>query len=325
MAVRSRIVLEPSAQAIVDATSQPPFLYELEPAAARKVLEDLQAAPINKLPVEEEWVTVPAAVGDVAVRIVKPVASSGPLPVIVYMHGGGWILGNAATHDRLVRELAVGARAALLFVEYPNSPEAHYPVAIEQGYATAQWAIREGAAKGLDASRMAVAGESVGGDMAAALTLMAKDRGDVTFVQTSMYYPVTDAAMDSDSYDEFAEGYYLTRKAMEWFWDAYTTNPTERAEIYASPNQATTEQLQGLPPTLLLVDEVDPLRDEGEAYAAKLRAAGVSVTTVRYDGVVHDFMLLNAMSESRATRAAITQATAQLRAALGTGEGPNGG
>jgi len=137
-------------------------------------------------------------------------------------------------------------------------------------------------------------------------------------VQTSMYYPVTDAAMDTASYDEFAEGYYLTRKAMEWFWDAYTTDPAERAEITASPNHATTEQLEGLPPTLLLVDEVDPLRDEGEAYAAKLRAAGVLVTTVRYDGVVHDFMLLNAMSESRATRAAIAQAIDHLRAALGT-------
>ncbi len=318
MSVQSQIVLEPSAQGIVDATSTPPFLYELEPAAARKVLDDLQAGPVEKLPVEEEWITVPAAVGDARVRIVKPVDCSGPLPVIVYMHGGGWILGNAATHDRLVRELAVGARAALLFVEYPNSPEAKYPVAIEQGYATAQWAIRDGAAKGLDASRMAVAGESVGGDMAAALTLMASERGDVNFVQTSMYYPVTDAAMDTASYDEFAEGYYLTRKAMEWFWDAYTTDPVERAEITASPNQATIEQLEGLPPTLLLVDEVDPLRDEGEAYAAKLRAAGVAVTTVRYDGVVHDFMLLNAMSESRATRAAIQQAIDHLRAALGT-------
>ena len=168
------------------------------------------------------------------------------LPVIVYMHGGGWILGNAGTHDRLVRELAVGARAALLFVEYPNSPEAHYPVAIEQGYATAQWAIREGATKGLDSSRMAVVGESVGGDMAAALTLMAKDRGDVRFVHTGMYYPVTDAAMDTASYDEFAEGYYLTRKAMEWFWDAYIPDPDQRDEITASPNQATTEQLEGL-------------------------------------------------------------------------------
>jgi acetyl esterase len=325
MAVQSRIVLEPSAQAVVDATSQPPFIYELEPAAARKILDDLQAAPIDKLPIEEEWITVPAEVGDARVRIVKPPGTTGSLPVIVYMHGGGWILGNAGTHDRLVREIAVGARAALLFVEYPNSPEARYPVAIEQGYATAQWALREGAAKALDASRMAVVGESVGGDMAAALTLMAKARGDVRFVHTGMYYPVTDAAMDTASYDEFAEGYYLTRRAMEWFWDAYIPDPGERDAITASPNRATTEQLRGLPPTLVMVDEVDPLRDEGEAYAAKLRAAGVAVTTVRYDGVVHDFMLLNAMSDSRATRAAIAQATAHLRAALGTGEGPNGG
>ena len=318
MAVQPRIVLEPSAQAVVDATSQPPFIYELEPAAARKVLEDLQAAPVDKLPVDEEWITVPADVGDARVRIVRPAGSSGTLPVVVYMHGGGWILGNAATHDRLVRELAVGAHAALLFVEYPNAPEGRYPVAIEQGYATAQWVVREGVANGLDPSRMAVAGESVGGNMAAALSLMAKQRGDVTFVQTSMYYPVTDAAMDTASYDEFAEGHYLTRKAMEWFWDAYIPDADRRAEITASPNRATTAQLTGLPPTLLLVDEVDPLRDEGEAYAAKLRLAGVPVTTVRYDGVVHDFMLLNAMSEAHATRAAIAQATAFLRQALGT-------
>jgi len=318
MTVQSRIVLEPSAQAIVDATSTPPFLYELEPSAARKVLEDLQSAPIDKLPVDEEWITIPSDFGDARVRIVRPVGSSGTLPVIVYMHGGGWILGNATTHDRLVRELAVGARAALLFVEYPNSPEARYPVAIEQGYATAQWVVREGASRGLDARRMAVAGESVGGNMAAALTLMAKQRGDVTFVQTSMYYPVTDAAMDTASYDEFAEGYYLTRKAMEWFWDAYITDPAERAKITASPNQATTEQLAGLPPTLLLVDEADVLRDEGEAYAAKLREAGVPITTVRYDGVIHDFMLLNPISEAKGTRAAIAQATAHLREALGT-------
>jgi acetyl esterase len=318
MAVQSRIVLEPSAQAVVDATSMHPFIYELEPAAARKVLEDLQSGPVDKLPVSDEWITVPAEVGDARVRIVKPLDAAGALPVIVYMHGGGWILGNAATHDRLVRELAVGARAAVLFVEYPNAPEARYPVAIEQGYATAQWAVRDGASKGLDASRMAVAGESVGGNMAAALSLMAKQRGDVSFAQTSMYYPVTDAAMDTASYDEFAEGYYLTRKAMEWFWDAYTTDPDERAEITASPNRATLDELRGLPPTLVLVDEVDPLRDEGEAYAAKLRLAGVDVTTVRYDGVVHDFMLLDAMRDAHATRAAIEQAVAFLRRALGT-------
>jgi acetyl esterase/lipase len=318
MVAAKPIVLEPAAQQVADAFSKPPFLYDMAPAAARKVLEDAQSAPIDKLPVDEEWITVPAAVGDVRVRIVKPQGTSGPLPVIVYMHGGGWILGNAGTHDRLVRELAVGARAALAFVEYPNSPDAHYPTAIEQGYATAQWITRNGASKGLDASRMAVAGESVGGNMTAALALMAKERGDVTFVQQSMYYPVTDAAMDTASYDQFATGYYLTRKAMEWFWDAYTTDPAQRAEITASPNQASIKQVTGLPPTYLCVDEADVLRDEGEAYAAKLREAGVPVTTVRFDGTIHDFMLLNSLSETRATRAAIDQATTFLRAGLGT-------
>ena len=154
--------------------------------------------------------------------------------------------------------------------------------------------------------------------MTAALALMAKERGDVTFVQQSMYYPVTDAAMNTASYEQFATGYYLTRKALEWFWDAYTTDPAQRAEITASPNQASIEEVSGLPPTYLCVDEADVLRDEGEAYA-KLRSAGVPVTTVRYNGTIHDFMLLNALSETRATRAAIDQATALLRAGLGTG------
>jgi acetyl esterase/lipase len=318
MTAASPVVLEPAAQQVADAFSKPPFLYEMAPADARKVLEDAQSAPVSKLPVDEEWMTVPSQVGDVRVRIIRPQGTTGMLPVIVYMHGGGWILGNAGTHDRLVRELAVGARAALAFVEYPNSPEARYPTAIEQGYATAQWITRDGGSRGLDASRMAVAGESVGGNMTAALALMAKERGDVTFVQQSMYYPVTDAAMNTSSYEQFATGYYLTRKAMEWFWDAYTTAPAQRAEITASPNQASAEQVTGLPPTYLCVDEADVLRDEGEAYAAKLRSAGVDVTTVRYNGTIHDFMLLNALSETRATRAAIGQATAFLRAGLGT-------
>jgi acetyl esterase len=319
MTATSTIVLEPAAQQVADAFSKPPFLYDMSPADARKVLEDAQSAPVSKPPVDEEWITVPSPAGDVRVRIIKPQGAAGMLPVIVYMHGGGWVLGNAATHDRLVRELAVGARAALAFVEYPNSPEARYPVAIEQGYATAQWITRNGASQGLDASRMAVAGESVGGNMTAALALMAKERGDVTFVQQSMYYPVTDAAMNTASYQQFATGYYLSRKSMEWFWDAYTTDPAQRAEITASPNQASTAQVTGLPPAYLCVDEADVLRDEGEAYAAKLRSAGVPVTTVRFDGTIHDFMLLNALSETRAARAAIDQATASLRAGLGTG------
>jgi acetyl esterase len=312
----STIVLEPAARQVADAFSKPPFLFQMTPADARKVLDDAQAAPIEKLPVDEEWITVPAPAGDVRVRIVKPQGATGMLPVVVYMHGGGWILGNAGTHDRLVRELAVGAQAAVAFVEYTPSPEAHYPVAIEQGYATAQWITRNGAPKGLDASRMAVAGESVGGNMTAALALMAKQRGDVRFVQQSIYYPVTDAAMNTASYDQFATGYYLSREEMAWFWDAYAPDKAQRSEITASPNQASTEQVTGLPPTLLLVDEADVLRDEGEAYAAKLRAAGVPVTTVRYDGTIHDFMLLNALSQTKAARGAISQATSFLGAAL---------
>jgi acetyl esterase len=316
--VQAHVVLEPAARQVADAFSSPPFIYELEPAAARKILDDAQAEPIAKLPVDEEWITVPSPAGDARVRLIRPAGIAGALPVILYMHGGGWVLGNAATHDRLVRELSVGAAAALAFVEYPKSPEAKYPVAIEQGYATAEWITREGPAANLDPTRIAVAGESVGGDMTAALALMAKDRGDVSFVHQSMYYPVTDAAMDTASYDTFATGYYLSRRGMEWFWDAYTTDPVERAQITASPNQASVEQLRGLPPAFLCVDEADPLRDEGESYAAKLRQAGVPVTTVRYDGTIHDFMLLNALSDTRATRAAIREAIAQLRKAFGT-------
>jgi len=280
------------------------------------VLDDVQSAPIEKLPVEERWITVPADVGDVRVRIVRPLAAAGKLPVILYMHGGGWVLGNAHTHDRLVRELAVGTGAAVVFVEYDRSPEARFPVAIEQGYATAQWVMREGAANALDPDRMAVAGDSVGGNMTAALTLMAEGRGDVRFIHQSMYYPVTDAAMDTPSYEQFAEGYYLTAKAMAWFWDCYCPDLEHRASAYASPLRAADQQRAGLPPALVIVDEADVLRDEGEAYAARLRGAGVDVTTVRYDGTTHDFMMLNPLSDSRATRAAVTQAIAALRDAF---------
>ena len=315
---RTPVVLEPASQEFVEASAKGPPLYELTPDEARKVLDDVQAAPIDELPVEERWITVPADVGDVRVRIVRPPDAEGTLPVILYMHGGGWILGNADTHDRLVRELTVGTGAALVFVEYDRSPEAPYPVAVEQGYATAQWIVREGAANQLDPDRMAVAGDSVGGDMATVLALMAGERGDVRFVQQSMYYPVTDAAMDTGSYEQFAEGYFLTAKAMAWFWDAYLPDVDQRSEPLVSPLRASDEQLAALPPTLLIVDEADVLRDEGEAYAARLRAAGVDVTTVRYPGMTHDFMMLNPLSQTRATRAAIAQAISFLRSALGT-------
>ncbi len=200
---------------------QAPFLHEFDPDGARKVLDDIQAAPIVKPDVEETWITVPAQVGDVPVRIVKPAGAAGTLPAVLNVHGGGWILGNAGTHDRLVRELAVGTNGALVFVEYDRSLEAQYPVAIEQAHAAARWIVQHGDTQGLDGTRLAVAGDSVGGNMTAALAILAKRRGDVTFVHQSLYYPVTDAAQDTGSYREFADGPYLTAKAMAWFWDAY--------------------------------------------------------------------------------------------------------
>ncbi|MFE0453670.1 alpha/beta hydrolase [Streptomyces sp. NPDC058914] len=309
-------VLETAAQQFADATAHPPFLYELGPEGARKVLDDLQAAPVEKPDVDEKWITVPAEVGDVRVRIVKPVGSQGALPTVLYVHGGGWVLGNAGTHDRLVRELAVGANAALVFVEYDRSPEARYPVAIEQAYATARWITANGSEEGLDASRLAVAGDSVGGNMTAALALMAKQRGDVTFVHQSLYYPVTDAGQDTESYRKFTDGPFLTAKAMAWFWDCYTTDAAQRAEITASPLRASLEELEGLPPALVIVDENDVLRDEGEAYARKLTQAGVPTTSIRVNGTVHDFMMLNPLRPTQATTAAVEQAVVTLRTAL---------
>lgn len=311
-------VLEPAAQEFAAATSQPPFIYQLDPVAARKVLDDVQAGPVGAPAIEEQWVTIAAAVGDVRVRHVRPLGATGTLPVVLYVHGGGWVLGNAGTHDRLVREISVGAGAAVVFVEYTPSPDAHYPVAIEQIYAAARWIVSEGAAYGLDASRLAIAGDSVGGNMTAAVTILAKQRGDVRFVHQSLYYPVTDAGQDTGSYTEFADGPFLTATGMAWFWDCYAPDRSVRSEITASPLQASPEDLQGLPPAFVIVDEADVLRDEGEAYAAKLRAAGVPVTTVRYDGICHDFMMLNPLKGTQAAKAATAQAIGVLRQALGT-------
>jgi acetyl esterase/lipase len=315
----SEYILEPAAREFADAAAKPPLLYERGTEGARQLLDDVQSGPVAAPDVDDTWITVPAEVGDVRVRIVKPTGTAGTvLPVILYVHGGGWVLGNAGTHDRLVRELAAGVRAAVVFVEYDRSPEARYPVAIEQAYATAQWITRHGAEEGLDPSRLAVAGDSVGGNMTAALTIMAKQRGDVTFVHQSLYYPVTDAAQDTASYREFADGPHLTARAMAWFWDAYTTDPAERAEITASPLRATLDDLAGLPPAFVIVDENDVLRDEGEAYARRLTEAGVPTTSIRYNGTLHDFMMLNPVRDTQATRAAIAQAINVLKGALNT-------
>ncbi|WP_329586053.1 alpha/beta hydrolase [Kitasatospora sp. NBC_01250] len=313
-------VLEPAAAAFAEATAQPPYLFQLPPAEGRKAVDDVQSGEITEPVVDEEWITVPGGpTGGVRTRIVRPVGATGVLPVILYIHGAGWVFGNAHTHDRLVRELAVGAGAAVVFPDYDLSPEARYPVAIEQGYAVAQWVTAHGSTNGLDGARLAVAGDSVGGNMSAALTLMAKERGDVAFVQQVLFYPVTEAGFDTPSYRQFAEGYFLRRDAMQWFWDQYTTDPAQRAEITASPLRATTAQLTGLPPALVITGEADVLRDEGEAYANHLRTAGVPVTAVRYQGIIHDFVMLNALRGTHAAESAINLATAALRQALHAG------
>ncbi|MEV0635887.1 alpha/beta hydrolase [Streptomyces sp. NPDC050619] len=312
-------VLEPAAAAFVEATANPPYLSDLGPVEGRKAVDEVQSGEIAKPAIDEEWITVAGGpTGSVRARIVRPAGATGTLPVILYIHGAGWVFGNAHTHDRLVRELAVGASAAVVFPEYDLSPEARYPVAIEQNYAVARWIIEQGASKDLDGTRLAVAGDSVGGNMTAALTLMAKERGDVSLAQQVLFYPVTDASFDTGSYHQFATGYFLRRDGMQWFWDQYTTDETERAQITASPLRATTEQLTGLPPALVITGEADVLRDEGEAYANKLREAGVPVTAVRFQAIIHDFVMLNALRETHAAETAITLAVDTLRTALHT-------
>ncbi|HEX8630919.1 MAG TPA: alpha/beta hydrolase [Catenuloplanes sp.] len=315
--VQSQVVLEPAAAQFAAATGNPPFLFDLPPDEGRKLVDEVQSGEVGKPAVDEEWITVEdGPTGPVRARLIRPAGAVGRLPVIIYIHGAGWVFGNAHTHDRLIRELAVGVGAAVVFPEYDLSPEVRYPVAIEQNYAVARWVVTDGASRNLDSSRIAVAGDSVGGNMSIALTLMAKDRGDVPLLQQVLFYPVTDATFDTGSYHQFATGYFLRRDGMRWFWDQYTTNAADRAQITASPLRATVDQLAGLPPALIITAEADVLRDEGEAYADKLRQAGVPVVATRYPGIIHDFVMLNALRATRAAEAAINQAIAVLRTAL---------
>ncbi len=293
------------------------MLSRLSPAVARKRLDDIQSGSVAKPEVDSEWLRVRQLNRDVWVWIVRPTDPPGTLlPVVLYLHGGGWVLGSAATHDRMVRELTVGVQAALVFVEYDRSPEARYPVALHQAYAVAHWIQEHGVESGLDSTRMAVAGDSAGGNLAAALTILAKRLGDVSFVHQSLYYPVTDAAQDSDSYREFARGPHLTADTMAWFWDAYLPDVGRRREPTASPLRAEPGELAGLPDAFILVDEHDVLRDEGEAYAAKLAEAGVRCSSVRYNGTLHDFMMLDPLRETAAATTATAQAIDVLRQAL---------
>ena len=310
-----RIQLELEAQAFAEAAAKPPFVFTIGPKQGRTVFDEVQAGPASTLPVDIEDLIIedgPTS-SQVSIRLLRPQNAPPMLPVIVYVHGDGWVFGNKYTHDRLIRELAVGIRAALVFPNYSLSPESKYPTAIEEIYAVVKWVEEHGPTRGLDPTRLAVAGDSVGGNMAAAVTLMSKERGGPVIQQQLLFYPVTDAAFDTESYHQFAEGYHLRRDTMMWFWDQYTTNPGERMEITASPLRASKEQLKGLPPALIITAEADVLRDEGEAYANKLQEAGVAIMAVRFHFTIHDFVMLNALENSEAARGAMALAIAWLR------------
>jgi acetyl esterase len=311
--------LEPSARELTEAIAKGPPLSGVSLVDARKAVETAQSAPISMPDIVESWVTVSSAFGDFGVRIIRPPGFTGLLPVVLYLHGGGWILGSWITHDLLTRRLAVGVNAAVVFVEYSRAPEARYPVQLEQCHAAAQWIQDQGAGAGFDVTRIAVAGDSAGGNMSTVLTLMAKQRGSVQFVHQSLYYPMTDAnAEDSESLRRFKDGPYGSAEGLAWFWNSYLTNADSRSDILVSPLRATVADLQGLPPALVIVDENDVLRDQGEAYADRLRDAGVPTTSVRFNGTIHDFMRLNALRDSEATHGAISLAIAALRRAFGT-------
>ncbi|MCI2416019.1 alpha/beta hydrolase [Saccharopolyspora sp. K220] len=308
--------VEPRTQEWLDqlAAAGGPPIYELSPQDAREVLRAAQrSVPVELMPADVEDRMIPGGpTGEVSIRIVKPRNTTDVLPVIIHSHGGGWILGDKDTHERLVRELANAARAAVVFVDYTPAPEAHYPVQNEQAYTALEWAAANAADFGADPSRIALLGDSVGGNMTAVLTLLAKHRGGPRIAAQVMFYPVTDANLDTDSYRQHADGPWLTRAAMKWFWDAYLPDEKQRWEPTASPLEASVDQLRGLPPALVITDD-DVLRDEGEAYATKLAQAGVPVTQVRYGGTIHDFVLLNPITETPAPRAAIAQAAHFLR------------
>jgi acetyl esterase len=292
-------------------------LQTLAPPAARAFLTRLQSAPVGKPGVHIADLTLPVGpTGAVQVRTVRPRDTTDALPVIMCFHGGGWVLGDATTHDRLMREIAVGVGATLVFVDYALSPEAAYPVAIEQAYAATRYVVDNAQSLNVDATRLAVMGDGAGGNIAAAVTLMAKERRGPKIDLQVLFYPVTAAGFDTPSYDTFAGGPWLTKSAMAWFWDAYLPDPARRAEITATPLSATIDQLRNLPDALVIVAENDVLRDEGEAYARKLSDAGVRATSVRYNGTIHDFVMLNALADTPAARAAIDLAVSALKSAL---------
>jgi len=308
--------IEPTTRAFLEKINavRGPKMYEMSVEDARKALTGVQAAAeVPKMPVDIEDVTIPGGPGGhVKIRIVRPKGSTEALPAIMYYHGAGWVLGDFNTFDRLVMELSNRVNAAVVFVDYTHSPEAKYPVAIEEDYAAAAYVAQNGKLLNVDSSRLAVAGDSVGGNMAAVIAMLAKQRKGPRIGFQVLFYPVTDANFDTPSYRQFASGYWLEKEGMKWFWNNYLPDKEARKQPTVSPLQASPDQLKGLPPALVITNENDVLRDEGEAYAHKLMDAGVPTTGVRYLGTIHDMLMLNALAETPAARGAMNLASAML-------------
>lgn len=312
----------------VNSSGDPP-IYTLTPANARKVLEDLQSVTKSLLEVSETELTIVGPYGkDLKIYLLKPAARAGKsggngvkadqkaLPVILYCHGAGWVMGSKHTHERLIKELVVGADACLAFVEYSRSPEAKFPLAIEECHTALTYLLAQGEKLGIDSDRLALAGDSVGGNMAIAVANLCAQKKNVTPLIQVLFYPVTDFGFDTGSYKEFAEGYFLTREAMKWFWEQYLASDSEGTNAMASPLKMEMTRLQAMPKTLLITAECDVLRDEGEAFAARLIEAGVDATALRMLGTIHDFVMLSPLAQTPATRCAIALASAMLKDVL---------
>lgn len=297
----------------LNAGGSKPF-WEQGYKVASAVLDGLQAkTKVDLSGIEVEDKTIKADGQTIKLHIVRPAGEKKILPAFLFFHGGVWLLGNFENHKRMVRDLVVGSGAAAVFVDYTPLPEGRYPMAFNQLYAATKWVAEHGAEIRVDGSRIAVAGNSVGGNMAAGITLMAKKNGGPKISYQILFWPATDASVNTDSYKQFSEGYFLPRALMAYGWDLYAPDAKQRQEIYVSPLRATTEQLKGLPPALIQTAENDVLRDDGEAYARKLDAAGVPVIAVRYNGLIHDFGVLNAISHLPAIRESLRQASEELK------------
>lgn len=306
--VMNRIPLEKAAEEVCIESSVPPLIFQIPPSEGRKRLEEAQDSKVFKFPAEISKIMVDTGdFGEVQLYCVKPENLKGKPNLIYYLHGGGWVFGSAHTHDKLIRELAARTNSLLLFPEYSLSPEARYPTAIEQCYfilsklekliSQMKWNV--------DFETLTVAGDSVGGNMATVMTMLSKRRLGPQIHKQLMFYPVTNAYFNTNSYLQFSTGYYLYRAGMMWFWRQYTNSEQKRREITASPCRASLDQLADLPPALIINGEADVLRDEGEAYARKLMQAGVEVTAARFNATIHDFVMLNALDTTNACRGAM--------------------